>query len=345
MIKPGNHSSGKGFAQQIRSGLICVLMLAACSYRAEIERTDPPSLITQETAFPASPIPTVLPPPQYTSEPYPGPFQFQPEETTMPPYPMATGSHEVQPTPTPLASPPFADTRVLSSEELLCEQGSEFSTCFDEYLNVRFEPATEWGVVTATLRRGDTGLLYRYDFGQTYDDGGKSHPQAGGISADFSEGRGGTLTDFQGFIDPERDPCDYFLRESLCREIQPGVYSYLYFPNWRDTCDQGPIGLSLPLAIIAIDLPGRLQIKGLAFVYLFGSQTLNEEYAALESWLLGELSEKGFDRCVEGDELIEEYSRLADELRSNVINDEIDLETKDNLWKFRHLANSIEIQD
>ena len=232
---------------------------------------------------------------------------------------------------------------------LTCDPGGVFSTCIDEYLNIRFEPATEWGAVTATLRKGDdTGLLYRYDFGQSYRRNyrtGLSNPEAGGTSLDFSEGRGGYFTDFQGFNDPDRDACEHFFQESLCRKVRPDVYLYLYFPDWRQICEPGPVGLLSPLGIIAVGLPERPKIKGLAFVYFFGSESLGEQYAEMETWLRGELAEKVEEHCVEGDELVAEYNRFVEVLTAKVLNENADVDTNDNLWKFRHLANSIEILD
>ncbi len=344
MIKRFAYSDEKGTFQVRWLLLIPLIFLAACRPSSPIEGSPSSSPIPPIVTIPVSVTPAVLSGPEGPLEPYPGPYQFQTPEVLTAPYPPEPQDSNGAPSPTP----PFDDGRVIFSETLRCDPGGVFSTCTDEYLKIRFELATEWGAVTATLRRGDAGLLYRYDFGQSYSPSyptNSSNPEAGGTSPDFLEGRGVYFTDFQGFSDPARDPCDHFFQDAVCRKVHPDVYLYLYFPDWRQICEPGPVGLLAPLGIIAVGLPEHPQIKGLAFVYFFGSESLGEQYAEMETWLRGELAENFEERCVEGDELVAEYSRFVDELTVSVLNENADVDTNDNLWKFRHLANSIEILD
>ena len=77
-----------------------------------------------------------------------------------------------------------------------CQESAEQVQCRDEILGIEFAYPLPWGSIEAELRPGGySGTIYTYHFNPT----GDLYPYAGGLSADFSEGRGGWYTDFRGY--------------------------------------------------------------------------------------------------------------------------------------------------
>jgi hypothetical protein len=87
---------------------------------------------------------------------------------------------------------------VVFVEWIPCIALGDYVQCEDSTLGLEFEYPIQWGDIEATLKQGDTGLEYFYRFTTPPQESGYLL-RAGGISRDFTWGRGGTYTDFSGF--------------------------------------------------------------------------------------------------------------------------------------------------
>ena len=260
---------------------------------------------------------------------YPGPTNSsQPTPTNLP-------LNSSTPYPTPSAIP----LNIISQVVLNCTPQDGFAECYDETLRIEFEYPIDWDEIEATLRTGDTGYAYDYAFSSI-------SPEmafllmAGGRSEDFTEGRGGILTDFNGYDDLSQGGCAS-IREDypICEEIQPNVVLFMKFPEAKNICDLVPGVLFSPLAIVEINLPANPTINGFRFISPFLSPLLVEALNTDIRDILGYTPETGATTCDSASQ-VEFDGRIA-ELVKNIKANMVDSDTTENVDSIRHIAESI----
>jgi hypothetical protein len=224
---------------------------------------------------------------------------------------------------------------VIVVERLGCTTEVDYVKCDDSILGVEFEYPAIWGDIERTLKRGDTGLAYSYRISKPAPEQ-KHFIEAGGISRDFTEGRGGKLTDFSGFGD--KTGCEYYYWGSICEEISKNVIIVLIFPNADTICDPGPTVLYSPIALIAIDLPENPIINGFIFVSPFLSEKQDQELHSL----LGITPEGDITKCHQ--ESKQQFNSKVSELVEAIKDDTVDVVTKSNLDQMYRLAKSIKLK-
>jgi hypothetical protein len=189
------------------------------------------------------------------------------------------------------STPPAVPTRLVINSKPDCMAGDQYTHCHDAVLAIDFDYPATWGVISARLfTGGDSGYGYEYQFSV-----GQPGLQAGGRSADFAEGREGTLTDFAGF-----GPGPHTVQATcknygamICHEVQPNAIWMMQFPVAEYVCDPGPGVVFSPTGIVAINLPSRPNITG----FLFTTSILSAELQGKLDTILG-LSPKGvYTRC------------------------------------------------
>jgi hypothetical protein len=292
-----------------------------------------PSTTPVETAVGQS-TSTVLPYPLATSNPtidtpYPVP------NSTLPSTPVST----FIPPPSPSPIPP----NIISKVQLICTPQSDFAKCTDHTLKVEFEYPAIWGNIEAVLRTGDTGYAYSYTFDALSVEQA-SVILAGGRSKDFSEGRGGMITDFKGFGDNSSQTRCASVREfiPICHEIKLNVVLLLDFPEARSICDPVPGTLYSPIAILDINLPTNPVINGFRFVSPFLSGHSLEKLNADLRETLGYALETGPTSC--DDSSRAEFDRRINDLIEKIMAGTVDQGTSDNIATIEHIAQSIIFQ-
>jgi hypothetical protein len=275
------------------------------------------------------------------------PAALSPQATfTQPAYPppATEGATHTPPPyqPQPDTSTPTPDPRILSVAAVPCEPAGDFARCTDPVLGLTFEQPAAWGTITATLRESfaGTGLAYQYQYVDM-----PGIIQAGGRSADFTEGRGATLTDFSGSgtlgfgsASPE-EWCER-LAPTVCRMVQPNVLLEFQFPEAEYLCllpDFYP--LESPLAFVWVLLPDHAQINGFVFVSPFLSDQGNEDMMDRRQEILGWDSVSTHTAC--GAENQAEFDAEIAAYIAELESGQVDPATLANVAALRHLAESI----
>lgn len=244
------------------------------------------------------------------------------------------------PLPTPLAPPsplPVPTRRKPIQFNLDCTQEGQSIKCHDPILRMTFEYPSEWGEIRAMFGEGGySGYAYGYGFWNENSEQ-PAGIRAGGRSRDYSEGRGGMLTDYKGFQFPN-EPCLSNWPQSstlICHEIKPDVIFEILAPTGDQMCPQGPVRVVDVTAVTKIDLPTNSKING----FLFADRFLSDELSnALRKPLEAEQG-KLLSNCTE--ESWAEYDRKIEEIRDMITSGNLDSESQANLNDLLDLANSI----
>ncbi len=260
-------------------------------------------------------------------------------------------SHTPRPSPAPTQSPtatpdlsPTPDPHILSVAEVPCEPAGGFMRCTDPVLGLTFEQPAAWGPITATLRESfaGAGLAYEYQYADM-----PGIIQAGGRSADFTEGRGATLTDFSGsgtlgFNDKSPEEWCEGLGGTpvLCSVVQPNVVLDLRFPEAEYLClDSGQYFFTSPLAFVWVLLPDHPQINGFVFVAPFLSDEAADDLLDLRRDILGWDGSATHTAC--GPEQQAEFDEAITAFIATLDGGQADPDTLANVAALRHLAESI----
>ncbi len=244
------------------------------------------------------------------------------------------------PTPIPFAppSPLPVPTRKKSIQlNLDCTQEEQSIKCHDPILRMTFEYPAEWGEIRAGFGEGGySGYAYGYGF-QNENSEQTAGIRAGGRSRDYSEGRGGIITDFKGLDFPD-EPCQIdwpYHSTIVCYEIKPGVIFEVRASPGEHVCYPGPGVAGGAISVIKIDLPTNSKINGFLFADRFLSDELeNALYGILETDQGGQ-----FTNCTE--ESYAEYDRKILEIRDMITSGNLDSESEANLNELLDLAGSI----
>ena len=240
--------------KELRFGLAClflVVLIGGCSDAPDSEVPPPTADIATAVTTPPLDVVSVM--------------------VTVSPLPTAT--------PVPTVEPllmPSPDTLVIIP---YCEAEGESIKCYDDVLDISFSYPATWGEVSAILRKGGySGFAYDYFF---WNDLQQGHPNAGGRSGSFSEGRGRMFTDFWGFTTPSQQMCDEQTQDVLCKVVKPGVVVGLYFPRADFFCDDTPTFFGSGDAAVFVNLPEPNLING----FVFNARFIDEEQLkALEGY-------------------------------------------------------------
>ena len=257
---------------------------------------------------------------------------IQPPGTAIPtPWLSVTPRWTLIPTSTPTLT---ATAYVIEHARLDCQVKGNYRLCSDSVLDMEFEYPSDWGFIETLFRPGLTsGYAYEYKF---FD---KSHQQirgiqAGGRSSDFAEGRGAMITDFKGYVYPDLNPCEIF-SPRVCYEIKPGVVFKLAAISGAEMCLPEPRSVTSPTAIVEIVLPENPKINGFIFTWNFVPQDLTKEL----NDILGLKEFWGFENCTQ--ESIQAYDQKLNELFEAIASNKTTGETRRNLNKMLHMAESI----
>jgi hypothetical protein len=208
---------------------------------------------------------------------------------------------------------------------------------------IEFEYPAIWGEIEAILRTGDTGFAYDYTISALSPE---QAPLilAGGRSRDFTEGRGGMITDFMGFGDGLSQNRCASARDliPICEEIQPNVVLLMDFPKAKHICDPTPGVLYSPIAIIEINLPDNAWINGFRFVSPFLSELLAGDLRADMRDVLGFTPDSGSTRCDSASQT--EFDSRVRGLIEGIEAKSVDSGTNENINTFRHIAESVTFQ-
>lgn len=241
--------------------------------------------------------------------------------------------------PAPTATPAIAVTPV--DARLGCAQDGATYFCRDQVLGLSFRYPAAWG------RIGRTNLRASAQSGRAYDlvfdrPPVPPFPAAGGRSRDFSEGRGGMLTDFGGYdknapgslIGLGKDgKCDPAF--ALCERVQSNVILALLYVPGPIRCEGGPILVSDPVAQVTIDLPNNPNVNG----FVFAAPFLSESSLARLNATIGVTAQGDSTRCGPAD--IAAYDATLKDLLMGVQTGRADVETAANVAALRALAQSI----
>lgn len=143
---------------------------------------------------------------------------------------------------------------------VVCTSQTEVVECYDALLDLHFTYPEFMGFISeTTLRRGGiAGYTYVYLLENGY---------AGGLSNDFSEGRGGMITDHWGFGGRTAGEFCASKERGICREVKPGVVYWIEVSpaEWLcDTDSMTPFAVT-PLVILELDLPTHSLLAGFGF--------------------------------------------------------------------------------
>lgn len=161
---------------------------------------------------------------------------------------------------------------------------------------------------------------------------------AGGISEDFSEGRGGWYTDFRGFsTSGVGQVCDDYMA-TYCQQVKPNVLLMLTAPPVRFVCEPGPGTMSTaPKVAVAIDLPKSRPVHGIIFL----SDFLSEEQLAQLYEIVGFNGIIGADCSAENQAA---YTELMQQHIDEILNGTSDAESQHNYRAMLALAGSINVR-
>lgn len=264
----------------------------------------------------------------------------------------ATGVPTVAPTraatataaaPTPVAVPNATPAIAVTpiDARLGCAQDGATYFCRDQALGLSFRYPVAWG------RIGRTNLRTSAQSGRAYDlvfdrPPVPPLPVAGGRSRDFAEGRGGLLTDFGGYdksapgslIGLGKDgKCDPAF--ATCERIQSNVVLALLYVPGRIRCEGGPILVSDPVALVAIDLPNNPNVNG----FVFAAPFLSESTLARLNTTIGVTDQGDSTRCGPAD--VAAYDAMLKDLLMGIQTGRADAATAANVSALRALAQSI----
>lgn len=288
--------------------LIAILLLIACDpvpQVAEVPMTASPTTI-------ATLIPT-----------------NSPEIPTLTPLPTATLTQTAIPTPVP--------TRKIIETRPACEHDGTKLHCYDDVLNLEFQVPSRWGKMMARLSDGSCGgHAYSYSFINNIE-----APRTGGLSLDYCEPRGGNITTFRGFTmggkpgASDVDGCSLFTNAVSCYHVQDDIVLAILFPTVDTVCDPGPDTVSLPTAIVAVNLPEGQTVNGFIFVLRFMSTQLEDQ-------LFEPLGGTVFDFGKCNDVVAQQrFDELSQSIAQKVVAGAADEETNYKLGLINEFANSI----
>jgi hypothetical protein len=214
--------------------------------------------------------------------------------------------------------------------------------CDDPVLAMSFEQPAAWGPMTASLRNSIAGTGLAYDY--LYEDL-PGVILAGGRSADFTEGRGGMLTDFAGSgplglggLSPEAW-CDR-LTAAICTVVQSNVVLAFRFVAAEPLCNlPDPSPFEHPLAFVWVLLPDNPQINGFVFAAPFLSDEAAEHVLELRREILGWSPETYHTRCAPDQQAA--FDEALGLYLADLDAGQVDAETLENVAALRHLAESV----
>ena len=243
------------------------------------------------------------------------------------------------PVPAPTTTPAIAVTPV--DARLGCAQDGAAYFCRDQALGLSFRYPAAWGRIGRTNLRTSTQSGRAYDL--VFDRPPVPPlPVAGGRSRDFAEGRGGMLTDFGGFdksapgnlIGLGKDgKCDPSF--ASCERIQSNVFLALLYVPGSIRCEGGPILVSDPVALVAIDLPNNPHVNG----FVFAAPFLSKSALARLNATIGVTTQGDSTRCGPAD--VAAYDATLKDLLMGVQTGRADVETMANVSALRALAQSV----
>lgn len=206
-----------------------------------------------------------------------------------------------------------------------------YKTWADEVLGARFQYPASWGFLRGRLSTGDTGYQYLLFARPEQYSNEQGDLIAGGISRDFTEGRGGMFTDFRGFQGrPISAVCrDYSAR--ICTRVSSRVVFMVALPSAANICGEGMVWITEPMMFVGVNLPSNVTVKGFVFVKPLLSTTQSAELTAL----LG----TGSSLCT-GDSGRAFDARVA-EIYNGILRGTLDAETGQTYREMRYLARSI----
>ncbi len=292
----------------------------------------------------ASPIvtSTTIPIPTSTSTAIP-PELIQPTPVpTLTPTTISTVAIQtLSPNPTETPATLLSPTPFQTPENALtCHAGQEFTKCYDVVLGLEFEYPTEWGTLTGYLRQAKeqrddseewfvTGYAYEYRFDQTYI------VEAGGRSREFSESRGGMLTDFSGFLHPDiicRWP--HNRPNEICNEVKPNVFFVISLTNATEFCKE-EYGRGIEaFAAVALEIPDNDLING----FIFGTNILG---ADIIEEITHDFPQREQPEIVCDDATRQAFDQRMEQIAEDIANMTVTGETLYNLELLNHLAESI----
>jgi len=264
--------------------------------------------------------------------------------------PMATSTSTPMPPPPPTPIPTAARHSITIIPK--CTPFGSYTQCYDPILDISFEYPAKWGIIFATLNSptdinnnsGHIGHAYEYRFSLSLGESQLNRIRtglAGGRSSDYSEPRGGDVTDFYGFGKVSTQVfCKNIPEPSICEVIKPGVAVGFLLPRAQDLCNT-PSFMSSPIgSFLYINLPKQRLINGFVFVYPL---LPTEQEASLYS-ILGIKHGVATEKCREAqlqDQFDQKINKLRNEILSRTGSDDI-LQSVNTLIR---LANSIEGQE
>jgi len=262
------------------------------------------------------------------------------------PYPAPNSTRQSAPTNsplltfTPLPPPSPIPPNIISRAKLNCTSQTDFAKCSDNTLHIEFDYPAVWGEIEAVLRTGDTGYAYDYTFSALTAEQA-SGILAGGRSQDFTEGRGGMITDFFGYSDSSSQSICASTKDfaAICEEVKPNVVLLMHFPEARYICDSAPGTLYSPIAIIEINLPGNPTINGFRFVAPFLSEQAAEKLNTDMRDILGYAPDAYPTLC--GDASRVNFDNMINELVEGIKVGSVDSGTSENIARFEHIAQSV----
>jgi hypothetical protein len=222
----------------------------------------------------------------------------------------------------------------LPEPKLDCVPVSDgFNSCRDSILGIDFEYPETWGAIEPILRHGETGRSYDYQFSNA-----SPHVQAGGRSRDWSLGRGGTWTDFQGFSEERtlESYCD-FVQAAVCESVKPDVYRIVRLPTADMICYPAPGSFFQPASEVVVDLPANALINGFVFIAPFTSASLQSSLDSLLAFV-----DPIASNCDDASRA--SYDAAIDQLAKDIRSSNLDRETLQNMSALQRLAESITIQ-
>lgn len=253
-------------------------------------------------------------------------------EATQTPRPTASLMPTFKLTSTPTLEPTFE----IVQSKLDCVPGKLYTKCTDERLQIEFEYPIQWGEITTFFRKGFiSGYAYDYQF-ETDESDYPIYLEAGGRSKDFSERRGGSVSDFSGFETNTPERGCLVSMAAYCREIRPSVLLEVYASRAEDLCQPGP-GIGYPVVEVKVDLKDRPTING----FVFATKLLTEEADAKIDSILGYNQSSGyFTKCADP-KIIKQVNAKLDAVIRALQTNSLDAETRVNYNQMLHLAQSI----
>ena len=214
-----------------------------------------------------------------------------------------------------------------------CQRNERQFRCRDAVMGAEFAYPTAWGAIESTLRPGGyEGTLYHYLFNPEPD----FHPMAGGLSQDFSEGRGGAYTDFRGFEEGNPQQLCANQEAIYCDLIADNVLIFITDAPIRFLCEPGPAMMAEPLMAVAINLGKTRPIQG----FIFLSDLLSREQVQQLHNIAG------FDGsiAVNCDAATQNrYNDMMQQIMGEIQAGTSDIQSQQNFQAMLDLANSIAI--